>query len=56
MPSAAQVTISTRHEIKVMARMFFEGIASTVTGADGAYAQAVEEAKQEIDRQADPSR
>jgi hypothetical protein len=56
MPWAAQVTISKRDEIKVMSRMFFEGIASAVTGADGAYAQVIEEAKQEIDRQDDPSR
>lgn len=55
MPWTAQVTISKRQELRVMARMFFAGIPSTVTGAVGAYALVIEEAKREIDRQDVPS-
>jgi len=47
---SAAVTISNRYELKISDRMFFAGIPSTVTGAIGAYALVIDEAKREVDR------
>ena len=47
---SAAVTISNRYELKISGRMFFAGIPSTVTGAIGAYALVIDEAKREVDR------
>lgn len=49
-PWTAAVTISNRHELKITDRMFFAGIPCTATGAIGAYALVIEEAKREVDR------
>lgn len=46
----AVVTISNFNELKIAHRMHFAGIPSTVSGAVGAYALVIEEAKREVDR------
>lgn len=53
-PWTARVTISRRCEPRVVERMFFAGIPGSVAGAVGAYAQVIEKAKREIDRQSAP--
>lgn len=47
---SAVVTVSNLHEFKIIHRMFLAGIPATFSGAIGAYALALEEARREIDR------